>query len=102
MGKVFFNDTNEGLRCLLKVTPNAKSDKINDIAEVEDNKYALKVSVTAVPENGKANKAVIKLLSKAWKLPKTDISVVSGHNSRLKVLLIKNVSEAYLASKLDF
>lgn len=47
---------------------------------------AIKVSVTAAPEDGKANAAVIKLLSKAWKLPKSDVSVTKGTASRDKVL----------------
>ena len=44
--------------------------------------------VTAVAEDGKANAAVVKLLAKAWKLPKTSISLVSGATGRRKLLQI--------------
>ena len=49
----------------------------------------LKVSVTAVPENGKANSALIKLLSKEWKIAKGCFELVSGHTDRHKALHIE-------------
>ena len=53
-----------------------------------DGRSVLKVYVTAVPDNGKANEAVLKLLAKAWKLPKTTFSIVRGATHRRKVLEI--------------
>lgn len=50
----------------------------------------LKVYVTTVPEKGKANKAVIELLAKELKVPKSHISVVSGETSSSKVLRISD------------
>lgn len=44
--------------------------------------------VTAPPESGKANAALLKLLAKAWKLPKTSLSVISGATARRKVVHI--------------
>ena len=49
---------------------------------------ALKAQVTAPPEDGKANAAVIELLAAAWKLPKSAFAVVRGATSRDKVLSI--------------
>ncbi len=48
----------------------------------------LRVSVTAVPERGKANAQLIKLLAKEWKMAQRDISILSGQHSRNKVVLI--------------
>ncbi len=48
----------------------------------------LKVSVTAVPEKGKANEALINLLSKEWKLPKKALSLLQGETDRLKQIRI--------------
>ena len=48
----------------------------------------LKVGVTAGPEDGKANEAVVKLLAKAWGVPKSRIAVVSGATDRNKTLHI--------------
>jgi len=44
------------------------------------------VLVTEVPEKGKANAALIKLLAKKLGIAKTSITLVSGDTSRNKVL----------------
>ncbi|MCB1559420.1 MAG: DUF167 domain-containing protein [Alphaproteobacteria bacterium] len=52
----------------------------------------LKVSVTAVPEKGKANQSLIKLLSKHWKIPKSEIEIIKGETERHKILSVpKNI-----------
>lgn len=51
-----------------------------------DGQPALKVQVTAAPEDGKANKAVIALLAKTFKRPKRDFAVVLGETDRRKVV----------------
>ena len=60
----------------------------------------LKTRVTAVPEKSKANKALIALLSKTLKVPKTAITVVSGDTARQKILRIDGDPED-LKSKID-
>jgi len=45
---------------------------------------ALRVSVTAAPEEGKANRAVIGLLATTLGLPASSISLVRGATSRDK------------------
>jgi len=47
-------------------------------------KIWLKVRVTAPPEDGKANKAMLKLLAKHWGCPVSALSIVSGETSRYK------------------
>jgi len=49
---------------------------------------ALKAAVSAPPEGGKANAALIKLLSKTLKLPKGAFTITSGPKGRNKVILI--------------
>ena len=49
---------------------------------------ALKVSVTAAPERGKANDAVVKLLAEALDLPKGSIEIVAGETSHDKAVVI--------------
>jgi uncharacterized protein YggU (UPF0235/DUF167 family) len=49
--------------------------------------------VTAVPEDGKANEALIKVLSKALHIPKSAISLVRGATSRVKELEIALTEE---------
>ena len=76
------------IRLAVKVTPKASADRIQGWAEDEAGERVLKIAVTAVPEDGKANKAVIALLAKRLKLPKSAITIASGETARRKTLLI--------------
>jgi uncharacterized protein (TIGR00251 family) len=74
------------MRIYLKVIPKSSQSKIEKIAE---NEY--KAWVTVVPEKGKANMAVIKLLSKYFKVSKSQIDIVGGKTARIKIVdIIKN------------
>lgn len=77
-----------GVRMALRVTPKAAADRIGTVEAQADGARALKVAVTAVPENGKANAAVIRLLAKAWGMPQKALSIVAGSGGRRKVLFI--------------
>jgi len=46
------------------------------------------VSVKAPPLEGKANKAVIELLSKHLSIPKTNINIIKGHKAKYKTVEI--------------
>jgi uncharacterized protein (TIGR00251 family) len=81
-----FEAVADGVRVALRVTPKASRNAVSGLADTAAGGKALKVSVTAVPEDGKANDAVIKLLSKLWHVPKTAIAVVAGATDRNKVL----------------
>ncbi|MEN8722838.1 MAG: DUF167 family protein [Alphaproteobacteria bacterium] len=70
----------------VRLSPSASKDRIGAPFEDDAGQQRLKISVTAVPENGKANKALIKLLSKKLKLAKSSVEVVSGHTDRNKRL----------------
>ena len=78
----------EGVRLAIKVTPKAARNAIAGVAPEADGGAVLKISVTTVPEDGKATAAVIALLAKTWKLPKTSITLVSGAADRRKTLFI--------------
>ncbi|EAQ25393.1 MULTISPECIES: DUF167 domain-containing protein [unclassified Roseovarius] len=71
-----------GTTIALRVTPKAARNRI----VAEDG--ALRVYVTTVPEDGKANAAVQKLLAKALGVPKSRLSLLRGHTSRDKVFQV--------------
>ena len=48
----------------------------------------LKAAVTAAPEDGKANAAVVALLAQAWRVPKSTIEIVRGGTAREKTLSV--------------
>lgn len=72
---------------IVKVMPNAGDNSIS-MPKDDDAARVLSVRVTATPENGKANAAVLKLLAKALGLPGTSLVIVRGSNSRTKTIAI--------------
>lgn len=76
----------------VRLTPKASRNGIRGWAADAEGKPVLKVSVTAVPEKGKANEALIELLARELKIPKKNISLTHGGSSRDKTLLIKGFS----------
>lgn len=88
-----FKVTESGLIINIRLSPKAKDNKIIGITDIADGKKAIKVSINAIPEDGKANKALIALLAKTWKIPKTSISLISGHTNKNKILLIEGNGE---------
>ena len=53
----------------------------------------LRVAVTAAPEKGKANQAIIGVLSKALGVPKSSIELVAGQSTPQKKFLIVGNAE---------
>lgn len=66
----------------LKVTP--KSAK--NAWRLSDAGHELQLSIQAVPEDGKANKAVIAFVAQSFGLPKSRVTLLSGDTSRYKRL----------------
>ena len=70
------------------VTQTASVNRVK--AEISgEGQISLKLYVTSVPEDGKANEAVIKLLSQELKVPKSAITIIQGLKSRKKVVRIE-------------
>lgn len=78
----------------LKVQPGAARDAIAGVETLADGSRVLKVKVTAPPESGKANAAVLRLLTKAWKLPKGRLAIAAGETARVKTLAIAGADAA--------
>jgi hypothetical protein len=78
----------DGVTVSLRVTPRAAKDNVAGLARVAEGAVEYKIGVTASPEDGKANAAVIKLLAKAWKVPKSSLSIIKGAADRRKVILV--------------
>ncbi len=71
-----------GVTVDLRVQPRARRTVL------EQSDGTLKAAVTAPPENGKANDAVIALLADAWRLPKSSFGIVKGAATRTKTVSI--------------
>jgi len=76
----------------VKVTPNSSQTKIAGKFIDEKNQEHLKINLAAVPEDGKANDALIKFLSKILEIPKSKIEILRGETSRMKVVKVLDLS----------
>lgn len=72
----------------IRLTPKASSDRIGEMRRLPDGTEQLTVYVTAVPENGKANDALLRLLSKHLNIPVSRLAVIKGATSRNKVVAV--------------
>jgi hypothetical protein len=95
--KVFTLMNNKSFNFNIKVKASGKSDSIDKLIYI-DGTYYIKITVKAVPESGKANKAIIDLLSRKWSIPKNTISIIRGSSSNYKLLNIEidNLTEQML------
>ena len=66
---------------LVTVKPGSSQEKI-----VETNPDELTIYLRAKPHDGEANDALIKILSKHFKVPKTTITITRGAKSRVKTI----------------
>jgi uncharacterized protein YggU (UPF0235/DUF167 family) len=71
----------------------------NELRLAEDGR--LRASVTQAPEKGKANKAIIELLSRELGLKRSQIELVAGETAQQKRFLLRDVSAEEVARKLD-
>ena len=70
----------------VKVIPKASRNMVKKEGE------RIKAYVTAAPEKGKANKALIELLAAHFRVRKSDIRVVKGEHSQVKVVSINQTA----------
>ena len=83
-----FERTRNGVKARFRLTPGAAKDRLKGVAADENGVAWLTASVTAVPEDGRANQALIRMLSKEWRIAKSSIQLIAGQTDRRKTLLI--------------
>ncbi|ORM40692.1 Uncharacterized protein BXIN_2342 [Babesia sp. Xinjiang] len=78
-----------GLVLKVRVKPGAKMTQL--VGEFED---PLGVQVSAPPREGACNEALVEFVCDILKLKKRDVSLISGHKSREKVLSLSGIAMA--------
>ena len=81
----------------LRLTPKSSKDAVEGIEALSDGRRVLKARVRAVPEDGKANEALLRLLAKWLDLPIRALSLSSGASGRTKVIRIEGPAQAVAA-----
>lgn len=85
-GQRFFRSEGEATLLFVRVTPRASRDAIAGVVTDAAGDERLAVRLTAVPEDGKANKALLALIARHFRIPKTAITVAAGMTLRQKTL----------------
>ena len=67
----------------MRLTPRARAERVEGVADGR-----LKVTVTAPPAENRANDALLRLLSREWRLPRSSLSIARGGKSRDKLVHI--------------
>ena len=83
-------------RVRLRVSPGARRTEL-----VGRHGEAWKVRVAAAPDRGRANEAVLDLLSRELELPRAAVSIVAGHTGREKVVRLEGIDRAESERRLE-
>lgn len=71
------------MRIIVKAKPKSSKEYVKRTGET-----SFTVAVKEPPEKGKANQAIVKVLSKLLKIPLSSINLISGQSSRVKIFEI--------------
>jgi uncharacterized protein len=83
-------------RLALRVSPGARTNAV-----VGRHGDAWKIRVSAAPEGGRANDAVVELLADTLGVPARTISVVSGHGARDKLVELAGIAPEEIERRLE-
>ena len=83
--------------CAVCVTPKSGKDEVMGLAVAADGTREVRVRVTAPPDNGKANKAVCKLMAATLGISKSAVTIKRGETSHHKMLELAMDEAAYQA-----
>jgi uncharacterized protein (TIGR00251 family) len=92
---IAITDHAEGLILPVRAQPGARKAGV-----LGEQGGALKVAVTAPPEDGRANKALVEALRDLLKLKRSEVELLSGATSREKRFLIRGLSAEELRERL--
>ena len=84
-----------GTRLCLRVQPRASRDEIVGIAG-----EVIRVRLMAPPVDGAANDALLRFLAARLEIPRSALTLVSGHTARTKVVALAGVSPEEVGRRL--
>ncbi len=79
--------TDDGIELHVRLTPKSAHDRVDGV-ELRGDLPFLKVRVRAVPEDGKANVALEKLIADWVGLARGQVSLTAGHTARIKTIAV--------------
>lgn len=88
-------------RIPVKLTPKSSKDAVEGWSVDPEGRPVLKVRVRAQPVEGAANTALIALVAKVLKVPRRDVNLARGSQSKLKMLEVSGLSDAEVRERLS-
>lgn len=79
----------QGITLAVRLTPKSSRDAVEGIVAGSDGRSCVKARVRALPSEGAANDALIRLVAKWIGVPRGDVSILSGATSRSKIVLVR-------------
>lgn len=73
----------------IRLTPKASADRVGETRKLPNGDEQLVVYVTAPPEDGKANEAMIRLLAKHLGVAASRLTIMRGQTNRNKLVRIE-------------
>jgi len=72
----------------VRLTPKAARDSVDGVGALADGRAVALARVRAAPDKGQANRALVDLLAKTLRVPKSAVEVIAGAKARLKQVRI--------------
>lgn len=91
-----------GVCVRLRVTPRARRNAIEGLVADAEGGVRFKVVVNAAAEDGRANLAVLELLARKWRLPRSSLTVKIGASDRRKTVAIAGDPDQLMAALLTW
>ena len=73
----------------VRVTPRSAKPGIGGWRAGADGREELEIRVAAAPADGAANESVVRLLAEALQVPRSSVTIASGHSSRHKRIRVE-------------
>lgn len=91
----YFKITENDIVIKVKIVPGSSKNKIVGVYN-----NALKISITAPPVEGKANKECIAYFAKYFNIAKSKIEIISGKTGKNKLTRIYDISQKEFLDKI--
>ncbi len=92
---MYVEEKGSGVTIRVRVNPRSSSAQI---AGPKGDRLGIRL--TSPPVEGRANEELVRLLAKKLRVPRSSITILTGHSSREKVLFVEGVARAYVLDRL--
>jgi len=92
----YFKITGKDVVIKVKIIPGSSKSKVIGVYN-----NSLKITITAPPIEGKANKKCITYIAKCFDVAKSKIEIISGQTSKNKLIKIYDISQKEFLDKLE-